>query len=641
MDDRRETSPAHAVVVPFGVPTDGRGLGLGLAALVHGLTRLRGENVGLAQIVGRRNDEPEAAPAPVEAFILPQQWRDLAGQGNAPGDVRMVLTGAFEPPDEAPGALKLMVFDARNGSAESIVEAHVDPERAGAAIVDAVEKVWTRVGGEVGELSALRELSWGALESVLRAERCALHDPTRGGPHDRLAAMMHLGRAVEDAPDARYPAGRLAAIALDAALGPGRDPRLAEAAVRAVTRAVADAPGQPDLLEATAALHVRLGHSIEGEATALAGLARDPSRTRLYVLLSEARRRRGDLAGARRAVEEGLARADDIAVRVEQGVVLAEHGDAIGAEQAWRSVLAREPLHTAAFAHLSAMFLRRGDTTGAGSLVDMALAAPRAHVEILRCALRLVHAAEPEGVARGTRVATLARALLRQTPDDAGAAIALGQALAQVGETKKAIGAFTLVESLARGTALAAEAQRARFTLAEPLAALEIDAAFRASAHASATALDAIAVRARRLAAEHPVWPAWIALGVIERRRGLLGSAREALVAALASCDGCAAAHRELARVYAGLRDAKSAMGHAEKGIALEGESAPALGAMACALAADARLPEAEAVLARALTVAPGDPELLAIRAEIRDRDAPPSAMGRLRALLGKRRNRA
>src|SRR5690349_307468 len=100
MDDPRDTSPAHAVVVPFGVPTDGRGLGLGLAALVHGLARLRGENVGLAQIVGRRNDEPEAAPAPVEAFILPQQWRDLAGQGNAPGDVRIVLTGAFEPPDD-------------------------------------------------------------------------------------------------------------------------------------------------------------------------------------------------------------------------------------------------------------------------------------------------------------------------------------------------------------------------------------------------------------------------------------------------------------------------------------------------------------------------------------------------------------
>src|SRR5439155_22802028 len=121
---------------------------------------------------------------------------------------------------------------------------------------------------------------------VLRSERCGLHDPSRGGPHDRPAAMMHLGRAIEDAPAARYPAGRLAAIALDTALGPHRDPKLAEAAVRAVTRAVADAPGQPDLLEATAALHVGLGNSIEGEAPALGGGAREAARTGLYVLPS-------------------------------------------------------------------------------------------------------------------------------------------------------------------------------------------------------------------------------------------------------------------------------------------------------------------------------------------------------------------
>jgi tetratricopeptide (TPR) repeat protein len=639
MDRDREPNAALAVVVPFGVPTDGRGLGLGLAALVHGFTRVKGESVGLAQIVGRRNDEPESAPAPVEAFILPQQWRDLAGQGNAPGDVRVVLTGAFEPPDDAPGALKLLLFDARDGRAETIVEAPVDPDRAGAAIVDAVEKVWARLGGEVGEMTALRELSWGALESVLRAERCALHDPTRGGPHDRLAAMLHLGRAVEDAPDARYPAGRLAAIALDAALGPQRDPKLAEAAVRAVTRAVADAPGQPDLLEATAALQVRLGHTIEGEATALAGLARDPSRVRLYVLLSEARRRRGDLVAARRAIEDGVARGEnDATALVELGVVLAETGDAIGAERAWRAVLAREPLHTAAYAHLSALFLRRGDHTGAGSLIDMALAARGAHAEVLRCALRLAHAAEPEGVARSTRVAALARTLLALTPDDAGALIALGQAAAQAGEKADAIAAFAQVESLARGTPLAAEAQRARFTLAEPLAALEIDAARRASGHATPAALEAIAVRARRLAAEHPVWPAWVTLGVIERRRGLLGAAREALVAALASCDGCGAAHRELARVYAGLGDAKSAMTHAESAMALESESAAALGAMAAAMASAHRGPEAEAVLARAMAAAPGDTELDEIRAEIRDRDAPPSTMGRLRALLRPKR---
>src|SRR6202044_3432108 len=104
------TSPkteTAAVVVPFGVPNDRRGLGLGLAALVHGFTRIPGEHGALAPPFGKRNDEPDSAPGPVEAFIPPQAWRDLAGQGSAPADVKFVLTGAFEPPDEAGGMIRL------------------------------------------------------------------------------------------------------------------------------------------------------------------------------------------------------------------------------------------------------------------------------------------------------------------------------------------------------------------------------------------------------------------------------------------------------------------------------------------------------------------------------------------------------
>src|ERR1700722_18266809 len=96
-------SETGAVVVPFGVPKDRRGLGLGLAALVHGFARIRGEHVALDQLVGTRTDEPDAPAGPVEAFIPPQAWRDLAGQGNAPGDVKIALTGSFDPPDDAGG----------------------------------------------------------------------------------------------------------------------------------------------------------------------------------------------------------------------------------------------------------------------------------------------------------------------------------------------------------------------------------------------------------------------------------------------------------------------------------------------------------------------------------------------------------
>ena len=106
MDKVRMTSPKiepTAVVVPFGVPDERKGLGLGLAALVHGFARLHGESVALAQIFGKRQDQPDAAPGPVEAFIPPNAWRDLAGQGSAPADVKIVLTGSFEPPDGGGG----------------------------------------------------------------------------------------------------------------------------------------------------------------------------------------------------------------------------------------------------------------------------------------------------------------------------------------------------------------------------------------------------------------------------------------------------------------------------------------------------------------------------------------------------------
>ena len=644
MDKVRMTSPKiepTAVVVPFGVPDERKGLGLGLAALVHGFARLHGESVALAQIFGKRQDQPDAAPGPVEAFIPPNAWRDLAGQGSAPADVKIVLTGSFEPPDGGGGALRLLAFDARDGAMRSQIDVHLDGDRAGEAIVDAVQKVCSGFGGETGELSALRDLPWDALESVLRAERCALHDPARGGPHDRLAAMLHLGRAIEEAPGARYPAGRLAVIALDTALGPAADKKIAEAAVRAVMRAVADAPDQPDLLEAMGALQVRLGHTIEAEATALAGIARDPSRPRLYVILSEARRARGDLEGARRAAEEGTARApNDAYLGVERGTVLALAGDLAGAERAWLGVLARDPLYPAAYSSLASLASKRGDAVLAQTLVDQALAGTHAHPEVLRCALRLGFAAEPEGVARASRIATLARALLTRTPDDAGAVLALAQSLAQTGDVREAIASYARVESMAPKTQIAAEAQRARFALAEPLVSQEVDSLRRAAAApgTEARALDALSVRARRLAMEHATWIAWHAFGLVERRRGAWASAREALVSALAASEGCSVAHVDLARTYVMLGDAEAAVRHAERAIAIEGESARALGALGEARVAAGARAEGEALVARAVALAPEDAELREIEGGLRRRGGKTSGvMGRGRFARGDR----
>jgi tetratricopeptide (TPR) repeat protein len=620
-----------AVVVPFGVPEARRGLGLGLAALVHGFARLDGESVGLAQIFGKRADEPDAAPGPVEAFIPPNAWRDMAGHGSAPADVKIVLTGSFEPPDGSGGTLRMLAFDAGDGALRAQVDVHVDGDRAGEAIVDAVQKVCSGFGGDTGELSALRDLPWDALESVLRAERCALHDPARGGPHDRLAAMVHLGRAIEEAPGSRYPSGRLAVIALDTALGPAADRRSAEAAVRAVARAVVDAPDQPDLLEAMAALQARLGHT---------GIARDPARPRLYVVLSEARRARGDVAGARRAVEEGTARAPkDPSLGVERGTVLALAGDLAGAERAWLDVLARDPLYPAAYTSLATLASKRGDAILAQTLVDQALAGKHAHPEVLRCALRLGFASESEGVARGARIATLARALLARTPEDAGAVMALAQSLAQTGDTREAVAHYAKVESMAPHAQIAAEAQRARFALAEPLASQEVDSVRRAASAADTgvEALDALSVRARRLAMEHATWVAWHTFAMIERRRCAWASAREALVSALAASEGCSVAHADLARTYVKLGDAESAVRHAERAIAIEGETPRALGTLAEARVASGARAEGEALLARAVALAPDDTVLREIDAGVRrPSQAAPGMVARAREAIAR-----
>src|SRR5689334_6425515 len=134
-------SSPRAVVIPFGVPDDGRGLGLGLAALVHSFAQIDGESVALAQLLARKTagtpsgDEddgdangappPSAEPGPVEAFVHPRAWKDLTGSGNAPAGVSFVLTGSFEPPIDGRGLIQLLAFDTKDGRTRAKVEAHL------------------------------------------------------------------------------------------------------------------------------------------------------------------------------------------------------------------------------------------------------------------------------------------------------------------------------------------------------------------------------------------------------------------------------------------------------------------------------------------------------------------------------------
>jgi tetratricopeptide (TPR) repeat protein len=529
--------------------------------------------------------------------------------------------------------IQLLAFDARDGSTRAKVDAHVDGAYAGQGLVDAFVEIWSLVGGELGMMSELGDLSWEALESVLRAERCVLHDPARNGPHDRLAAMLHLGRAVGDAPEARFPVGRLATVALEAALAPSADAKLADAALRALTRATEDAPARIELLEASAAIHVRIGNAAEAESRAFSAISQAPDRTRLYAVLSEARRALGNLDGALDAVNAGLARSSqDVGLATERGMVLAQRGDVLGAERAWRGVLQKEPIHPMAFANLSALALKRTDMELAASLVDLALGAPDAHPEILRRAIHLALVAEVDGIARASRVGSLARSLLEKMPFDAWAHLMLARAHLQMGERDRAAERLGEVERLAPDSVYAAEAQRGRFALAEPEAAQELDAVARAGHSAAFSDLDSLNARARGLATLHAVWPAWFAVGIIEQRRERWAAARDAFERALGVAKGCTPAHVELVGTCIALGVPAAAVDHAEQACALEGENPRTLGARATALLAAGRPREAETLVARALLIDPTDLANCALAERIRSREDPErGALGRWR----------
>ena len=607
-------SSPRTVVLPFGVPAEGQGLGLGLAALLHVCVQVDGGGVAIAQLHARRKDQPPGAkPSPVEAFIPPAEWRQLAERGEAL-DVAIVVTGAFEPPLDGQGALQLLAFDARDGRTRARVDAPLDELHAGASLVGAIEQLGADLGaGKVGPLDMLRDLAWEPLESVLRAERCALHDPLLGRPHDPLAAMLHLGRAIGDAPDARYPIERLASIALETAQGPALEPKLAAAAARALTRAVGDAPGHVELTEALAALELRQGQATQAQRRIEDALPTAPKRVRLHALLAQALRAQGHLDAALAALQVGQEQTGgDPVLTSERGLVLAARGDFAGASHAWREALARDAVQPIAFGSLATLVLRAGDTTTAGALVDAALASPRAHPEVLRRAVQLA-LTEGEGLARSSRVARLSTRLLEVVPDEPWATLALAKSELALGERASARARLLHVERIAARTAVAAEAQATRLAIDDPGAELEVRAVMRAAQSAAPHELLDVAARARRLATAHASWPAWVGSALAQRRLERWMAAREALEAAIELAPGASVAHVDLAESLLALEDAPAAIASALQAIALEGETPRTLSVLARSLAGAGRPTEARDTARRALLLQPNNATMRAL----------------------------
>jgi predicted Zn-dependent protease len=635
----------RAIVIPFGVPTAGQGLGIGLAALVHAVVEVDGFGVAIAQLRASGGDAGDsghahagAAPAPVEAFVPPAAWEQIAGRGDGSAGADVIITGSFDPPLSGSGMIQILAFDARDGRTRARVDVPVDDEHAGAALLAAIEKLGSHLGGRVGGTDGLGALRWEPLESVLRAERCALHDPLRGGPHDRLAAMAHLGRAIGDAPDSAYPIARLATLALETATGPAPlDPRLLSAAIRALERASDDVPANVGLMEALGALHLRSGKAREAERMMSEAIARVPEHARLYPLLAQALRVQGHLDGALSALAAGPpGTADDPAFVVERGMVHTERGDFEAAAAEWRRALSRDPVHPVAFSGLAGVALQLGDTVVAQSLVDAALAAPRVHVDVLRRAVHLALATEAKGLARAARVARLCARLLEVVPGDAAASLAWAQALVTLGDVDEARARLAHVERAGPGSAAAAEAQVVKLSIDDAGTDAEVKSVLRASYTASPAALADVSARARKLGTMHGAWTAWLAAGVADRHRGKLAAAREAIEVALEIAPGATPAHLELAGVLIALGEPEKAVSHVERAIALEGESPRAIRIFARALVAAGRRSTAIEALRRGLALDPKDEELRTILAELRSGAGDPGIGARLRAIFNR-----
>jgi tetratricopeptide (TPR) repeat protein len=632
----------RAIVIPFGVPTEGQGLGLGLAALVHATVQVEGSGVAVAQLHAGA-DVPERGPrAPVEAFVPPAAWQEIAGRGDAPASADVVITGSFEPPQGGPGMIQILAFDARSGRTRARVDAPVDDDRAGAALLAAIETLGSRLGGRVRDLDGLGDLRWEPLESVLRAERCAMHDPQRGGPHDRLAAMAHLERAIGDAPEAVYPTARLATLALETARGPAPlDPRLLSAAVRALERAVDDAPANVGLMEALGALHLRSGKAREAERLASEAIALVPDRALPYALLSQSLRAQGNLDGALSVLAGGpRVSREDPAFVVERGMVHTERGDLGAAAVEWRRALSRDPVHPVAFCGLADVALRLGDTVVAQSLVDAALAAEQVHVDVLRRAVHLALTNEANGIARASRIARLCSQIVEATPADVGASLAWAQALLTLGETSEARARLAHVERTAPASAAAAEAQMVRLAMDDPRTEAEVKSVLRAAYTAPPSALADVSARARKLGTVHGAWPAWLAAGVADRQRGRWAAARAAVSVALEIAPGATPAHLEMVGVLIALDEPETAVHHGERAIALEGASPRALKILARALVAAGRRPAALEAARRALAIQPGDDELRALVSDLEHPESPTALSDWIRRLLVRWRGR-
>ena len=92
-------------------------------------------------------------------------------------------------------------------------------------------------------------------------------------------------------------------------------------------------------------------------------LSRNPNHTPIVLRLAQIERAEGDLAGARRYLEEAVASdGAQVDLRLELGLVCSEMGDVAGAEEQNREVLRLKPGQPDVLYNLGAIAANRGET---------------------------------------------------------------------------------------------------------------------------------------------------------------------------------------------------------------------------------------------------------------------------------------
>lgn len=230
---------------------------------------------------------------------------------------------------------------------------------------------------------------------------------------------------------------------IDAALARGD----VDGAVALAVAALAAGDRDPFVSNLVAWRRVEDGDPVGGEQLVRSALAGAPDDPGLLTTLALALRRQLRFSAALQAVDRAIALAPGYGIAwLERGYTLHQGNSLRLAEASYRQAAIHDPGRAAAFAGVASIAASQGEAAVAREFADRALAIDP-HDAVAHCAIARCDTAAGDGAAAAARM----QAVLDQpglTPDNRSAAAALlGDALAKLGETARAMEAYAAAKS--------------------------------------------------------------------------------------------------------------------------------------------------------------------------------------------------